>query len=366
MIQMKKTCLNKQYIKQKLIEMGYSPNESNGYYRMRAIYRGGNNNSALSVNTNTGCFYDFVECKGGSFLDLIKITLGDISKEDLNRFLIESNDNTFNKDIKDRIKMEKTYDIEILEKLLPSYDFFIKKNIDELILKKYRCGFCCSGELNRRIVFPIFNKDGVIHGFTGRHISWNNESTFPKWKHKGKTSDWLYPIYVQDKDGNFPFLKEVKDKKELIIVESVGDSLTLSQNGYANNMVCFGLNISPKQLAFIAGMDLKKVIIATNNDKNKEENRGAISAIKIYIKLISEYIDSDKLFISLPTLNDFSDMQSELQNFDEWYKNKVINFKKEESLKYILKTLQKHKNLENSIFTKKDLSKIPVIESLCL
>jgi hypothetical protein len=357
-------CFDKQVIKQKLVDMGYSPQENGEYFRMKAIYRGGNTNSSLSVNYKTGYFYDFSACSGGTFSDLVKLTTGLSSEAEIKNFLNDLQGTLTISGEKGRIKMEKIYNADILERLFPIYNHFTEKGIEEITLKKYKCGFCSSGELNRRIVFPIFNKEGQIHGFTGRHISWNKESKFPKWKHAGKTSNWIYPVYIREKD-NFPFLDAIKKKKEIILVESVGDSLALSQNGYFNNMVCFGLNISPKQLAFIAGLELDRIIIATNNDFLKKDNSGAISAMKIYLKLVSDYIDVDKLIIALPVLNDFSDMQKENSSFDDWYKKKAIGFKKQETLKYILKTLTIAKDDQQTLFTKKDISKIETIESLC-
>jgi hypothetical protein len=62
-------------------------------------------------------------------------------------------------------------------------------------------------------------------------------------------------------------------------------------------------------------MSLERVVISTNNDCDKQENRGLDAAVKNYLKLL-EVFEPGKLKICLPTKNDFGDMAEE--DFDEW------------------------------------------------
>ena len=60
----------------------------------------------------------------------------------------------------------------------------------------------------------------------------------------------------------------------------------------------------------------KIIVLSTNNDNNKEGlNSGFCSAIKNYL-ILSQFFSTDKLFICLPTKNDFGDMRDE--DFTEW------------------------------------------------
>lgn len=333
----------KDWIKQKLTEMGYRPKEFGENFRMSAIYRGGSTNSSLSVNCNSGFFTDFGNNNlSGSFADLIKLTIGSITEEELKKIMDGA---TIIDDVDDsnsRIEQEKLFDKSILDTFLPAYDFYLKKGIKEEILKKYYAGFVSGGEFVRRITFPIFNAAGQIHGLSGRRIDWKEDSNSPKWKHKGGKNNWIYPVFIPDLINKkfLPFLNSIREKKELILVESIGDSLALTQMGYANNMVTFGLTLSPKQLAFVATLNINKIIIATNNDNTKKSNHGCAAAMNIYLRLFSEYVDSDKLIIALPLANDFSDMITEGKSFDEWYNKKVVNFDKIGTIKYLTKKLK--------------------------
>ena len=80
-------------------------------------------------------------------------------------------------------------------------------------------------------------------------------------------------------------------------------------------MVSFGLDISPKLLCLLIGLDIDRVIISFNNDSDKASNRGAIASVKNYLKLLS-YFDVNKLSICLPVKNDFGEMSSE--DFSTW------------------------------------------------
>ena len=70
----------------------------------------------------------------------------------------------------EKLEMEKIYPDECLKKLFPNYDFYNKRNIKENIQKMYKCGLASAGKMYRRVVFPIYNSNQQICGFTGRKI----------------------------------------------------------------------------------------------------------------------------------------------------------------------------------------------------
>jgi hypothetical protein len=83
--------------------------------------------------------------------------------------------------------------------------------------------------------------------------------------------------------------------------------MALFENGYANNLVTFGLGISSKLCSTLVELNPDKIIIAYNNDATSELNHGLVSSCKSYLQLCSVF-DHTKLQIKLPLANDFSDM----------------------------------------------------------
>ena len=67
--------------------------------------------------------------------------------------------------------MEKTYDDSMLEDLFPHYDFYNQKGIDTEILMSLKGGLATQGQMYQRFVFPIYNSDRKIHGFSGRDMA---------------------------------------------------------------------------------------------------------------------------------------------------------------------------------------------------
>jgi hypothetical protein len=99
------------------------------------------------------------------------------------------------------------------------------------------------------------------------------------------------------------------------LAESIGDLLSLHDHGYFNSLVTFGLDVGPALISLLVQLNPEKIILSFNNDSDKKENRGLNGAFKNYLKLLS-YFDYQKLFICLPTCNDFGDMSRE--NFEKW------------------------------------------------
>ena len=237
---------------------------------------------------------------------------------------------------------------------MPHFKFYNDKEISNSTLKLYKGGLATAGKLNGRFVFPVFdeNDPSQIIGFTGRHLRWKSESEFPKWKHVGRKSNWLYPACITSGDSR-PFLECIQDRREIIIVESIGDSLALTQNKFLNHLVIGGLDLSSKQISFLLSHELDQIIIATNNDKS---NVGLHAAIKIFIKLLN-YFDINKLRINLPIGNDFGDMQQDGVNFTETWHQKPLDKEKQISKIYsILKSKEGMNIIKNKTERKKKIN----------
>jgi hypothetical protein len=313
-------------LKGSLESLGYKLKDYGSYWRACAIYRGGDNSTALKIYKNSGVWTDYAE--GGSrsypFQRLVELTLDTKDTHVINKYTKFDHQNIIHAEVTERIEMEKIYPESLLENLLPHLDFYHKKNISGATLQFYKCGYATNGQMFRRIVFPIYNQYGQIHGFSGRAIFWEKSSEFPKWKHLGKRASWVYPLYVK-RNGIEEVKEAVEQSKRVFIVESVGDSMALFENGHKNNIVTFGLGISSKVCSALLSLDVEKITIAYNNDSQSETNHGLVSACKAYLQLCSVF-DPAKLEIRLPVKNDFSDMFLEENSgeiFQAWLKKSI-------------------------------------------
>lgn len=320
-------------LKTSLESLGYNLKDYGSYWRTKALYRGGDNLTAVKIYKNTGVWTDYAANGSKSYpiQKLIELTLNTTNVNDINKYVNFDRQSIIESEPKEKIEMEKIYPESLLGNLLPHLDFYSKKNLSQDTLDFYKCGYATSGQLFRRIVFPIYNSSNQIHGFSGRAVFWKEDSEFPKWKHVGRRADWVYPLYMK-RNGVQEVRECIEKQKSVIIVESIGDSMALFEHGYKNTFVTFGLGVSSKLCSTLVALDLDKIIISSNNDDGKEVNHGLISACKSFLQLCSVF-DQSKLEIRLPLKNDFFDMHSsycegESNIFSDW-ENKKVNKSKQ-------------------------------------
>jgi len=299
-------------IEEILTDLGYELNDRGSYWQCKALYRDGDNQTALQIWKNTGIWKDFVA--GTSYLPFKKLL--ELSCEDKRQLrdiytnFKSDEEPSLTRTSIEKLEMQQFFDHEEVKTLLPHYIFYNKKGISDNVLKEYRSGLSMSGKMNGRYVFPIYDFSGRIIGLSGRHLLWNESSNLSKWKHLGRKSNWVYPIHMNKKDNLFT--QDIENKKEIILIESIGDSLALTEQNYRNHMVVFGLKLSSKQLSYLVSLNLNKIIIATNNDWNKSDNTGLQAAIKMFLKII-KYFDISMVDIKLPgtqkqSFKDFGEM----------------------------------------------------------
>ena len=342
-------------IKDVLQKLGYKLTDFGTHWRTNALYRGGNNTTALQIYKDSGVWVDYVQ--QGAYLPLKSLVEATLQtndertiKEILGGYDFDSPSVPDEKP-SNKIEVEKTYPDSILNRLLPHYKFYNDKGISSKTLSFFKAGLATEGGMYQRFVFPIYNKHGQIHGFSGRDMIKNNPKR-PKWKHMGKKSSWIYPFYVPAENETHPVQDAVFSTQELILVESIGDLLSLHERGIKNVIPVFGTSISSALTCFLMPLGLKKIIISLNNDYNKEKNRGEIGALKIYLKLLN-YFDKDKLFIHLPTQNDFGDMGSE--DFSKWLETlgDISLPEKQEEWHNKILNLVKSNDISKSLYKKK-------------
>lgn len=333
-------------IKDSLVRLGYKLSDRGPYWQTNALFRNGDNKTAIQIYKNTGVWKDHVQNSSfAPFKRLVQITLGTNDEKALKQFVEEDDlGSNYNKlTIQEKIEMEEIYPEECLDRLLPHYKFYNEKGISNETLMPLKGGYATTGKLNGRFVFPIYNEHKQIHGFSGRDMT--NSSSRPKWKHVGKKKGWVYPLYTS------PKVKEsILRTKQIIFVESIGDLLNLNENGFNNVIVTFGLDISTKLICSTLSLEVNEIIISLNNDAQSSRNRGLEASIKNYLKLLN-YYNPEKIKICLPTAKDFGDMSED--NFNSWRK-KLLSTEVEDQQKFIIKKINEiYKTLPKNLLKNK-------------
>jgi hypothetical protein len=285
---------------QVLTDLGYKLKDFGKEYRTRPLYRDSDNDTVLKIYKDTGHWFDFKENISGDFSLLVGMTLKLDNPEKAKEWLKNKNfiihkSNDIEKPL---LKATKKFDIEILSKLENNQNYWLNRGVSQNILEEFKGGLAKTGKMKNRYVFPIFNYKKDLVGFSGRDVT--NLSKI-KWKHLGEKNDFVYPLFLN--------AETIEAQREVILVESIGDMLSLYQSGVKNILVTFGVNLSLGILNYLLKMDVKKIYISLNNDSNKN-NAGNIGAEKIYSKL-TRYFDKKQLQIALPTKKDFGEMNKE-------------------------------------------------------
>jgi hypothetical protein len=283
-----------------LTDLGYKLKDFGKEYRTRPLYRDSDNDTVLKIYKDTGHWFDFKENISGDFSSLVGMTLKLEDPSKAKEWLKDKNF-TFHqpKEIsKPLLKSTKKFDLELLSNLENNHSYWNKRNINNETLSQFKGGVGKAGKMKSRYVFPIFDIKNNIIGFSGRDIT--NLSKI-KWKHLGEKNDFVYPLFLNS--------QAIETQKEVILVESIGDMLSLYQAGIKNVLVTFGTSLSLGILNYLLKIDIKKIYISLNNDSNKN-NAGNIGAEKTYSRL-KRYFDDKQLKISLPTKKDFGEMNKE-------------------------------------------------------
>lgn len=300
-----------QTIRRVLEELGYNLQESGREYRCKPLYRESNNNTSLRIFKDNGSFTDFSVGIKGSFIDLIKLSLGlkdfSAAKKWLENKGVECSKTARRNKIK--MKSEKIYPPEILTRLLPHTAYWEKRGVTKQTLADFRGGLATGGKMFRRYVFPIFDKNERIVGFSGRLIAPTQSALAPKWKQIGDKKKWMYPFHLCE--------NEVRRTKRVYLVESIGDMLALWQAGIHNVLVMFGTTLFEQRAISLVSLDLDTVYICNNNEPDNIVKFGdkeivpAFEGVKKNHKTLSKYFDKSSIVIKLPTKKDFGEMSNE-------------------------------------------------------
>jgi len=299
------TTLDPDQISDILTEMGYNLSDQGKYFRAKPLYRDSSSSTVLSIRKSDGVWKDFRADIGGTLEDLVRLTLRLKSKEDTTKWLINKgvNPNFEARKIEPKVTQTKIFKNELLHKLLPDDSYWNNRGISSDTIKIFEGGTTRSGKMAHRYVFPIFNHKKQIIGFAGRDLKpeQGQDAKFyrPKWKLIGDKSRWRFPLIV-----NHDF---IRSSKQAILVESIGDMLSLWEHGIKNCIVTFGVSLSPDTMSLLTRLDPDKVFVSFNNDSG-ENNAGNKAAYGARKKLL-QFFDEDQITIKLPQgHNDFNEM----------------------------------------------------------
>lgn len=279
-----------------LKNIGYNLKDFGKEYRAKPLYRESDNDTVLRIYKDSGIWIDFKENISGDFTSLIKLSLKLDTENDAKNWLKEKNFYVnFQNNNKPEIKLPKTFDKDILLKLNKNHEYWQSRGISKDTLELFSGGVAENGKMKNRYVFPIFNSKNELIGFSGRDIT--NKSKI-KWKHLGEKINWCYPAFLN--------IDDIKSRKEVFLIESIGDCLSLWDANIKNTIVTFGLEISISILNFLLKIDPEKIYISFNNDIQKN-NAGNFAAEKAKNKLL-RYFDPKQIEIKLPLKKDFNEM----------------------------------------------------------
>ena len=158
-------------IKEVLLELGFKLRDGGAYWQTNALWRNGDNFTAIQIYKDSGVWRDYVENTAFlPFQALVEKTLGTTDKKILARYIEPSGGaklaSTFEKEgQKVKIQMDETYSLEYLSKLLPHFKFYNDKGVSDSTLKLYKGGLATAGKLNGRFVFPIFDENDDFSNF---------------------------------------------------------------------------------------------------------------------------------------------------------------------------------------------------------
>ena len=297
------TSYNAEDIKSILEQLGYKLNDRGKEWRSKPLYRDSDNDTSLKINKLDGKWIDFARNESGSIEQLIEKTLGISFGSGKNWIKKNGINSTTALKVKEEINLEyiKFFDPELLKKLSKIDRYWNDRGIKSETLEPFDGGMCSTGKMAGRYVFPIFDEEKRIRGFSGISIYSNNEI---KWKHIGKRSDWNYPLFLTK---NY-----IESEKECIVVESIGDGLSLWQSGIKNFIIAFGLNSLEHICYSLVKLDPSKIIIAFNNDLVDGKTGGAgNAAARNFKKNLETFFSKDQIIIKLPQSNDFGSMTKE-------------------------------------------------------
>lgn len=306
-----------EYLKNKNIR--YTVNVEETSIRMDSI--DSDNFNGLSLSLESMSYYDFKTTEKGNVLEL----LSRITNKNKALILLEFKDLIQGNSIElQKIENEVYYEYEkkeLLEypkRLLDLYpvsisELFLRDNIKENTQILFDIRY---DKETDRILIPVIFKDKLV-GIIGRY----NNKEVPKRTPK------YYPILSYPKSEvlfGYDLCKDtIKEKGSVILVESEKSVMKSTQIGLYNTLAVGGSNVSNSQIELLKELDVKRVFVCFDSDKEKE----------LLLKQIYKWFKDINFDVY------FTDNNTKLINekscmFDmNWSKDKTLEYIKKYSIK---------------------------------
>lgn len=211
-------------------------------------------------------------------------------------------------EIHTQISLPTIYPADAPDRLIKDYGYWEGRGISAETVAPFNGGVATQFEMKDRWVFPQYNDNGDIIGFSGRCIramtpAERKQWKRPAWKHLTPSSQFIW--------GG---IDEIEESGRAFLVESIGDSLSLRQNGIRESLCLFGTNLSAAVLGKLISLNPREIIVSTNNDVGHHtgQNVGALAAAKVE-KVLLSFFDRKQVRVLLPLAKDLG-----VQNADQW------------------------------------------------
>ncbi len=206
-----------------------------------------------------------------------------------------------------KIEISKVWPVEVLDRLIKDHSYWVGRGVSEATVAAFRGGVATEGQMAQRYVFPQFDQQGQIIGFSGRCLkemtkAERKQFNRPKWKHLGPSGSFLWGD-METRGGSFN------------LVESIGDTLKLLDNGVRGVRCLFGTTLSEELLGHLIGVSLSRIRVSTNLDEatrmgTRIGHPGQEAAARIK-KTLDKFFNPNTVDILHPPCNDWGDATPE-------------------------------------------------------
>ncbi len=294
--------MDKSQIIEVLTQNNYPIRDSGDYISTAGLFRGGLDDTSLAIYWKKNLVIDFVEGERFSIKTLIQRILGLETEAKVDDWIKTKNYNLeIPKEQENLIKMPKIFSENIKDGFVADYSYFEGRGISAETCKVFEGGLKLTGIFKNRQCLIIRNSKGQIVGITGRDTTDKKKA---KWFHHGNKSQWVYNGFLSS--------KIIREKNEVLLVESPLDVMKLWDYDYKNVLCLFGTEISLGIVNFCLKINPRKIIIATNNEESGIGNEAAEKGRKKLLK----YFDRYTIDIKLPPTKDFAECT--LEQFKLW------------------------------------------------
>lgn len=198
--------------------------------------------------------------------------------------------------------VEEIYPDECLKRLIRDFSYWRKRGLSDNTLEDFEGGIATSGKMKNRYVFPLRDRHGRIHGFTGRYIFpiKNDGFKIARWKHLGPSQAFVF--------NREKATAAIRKTGVVAIVEGPGCPLGLAEVGITEVLPSFGVTLSSQLLSYLIPLKPRKIVISYNNEpeNRKATLSGNAAAKKTWYKLIN-FFNEETVLIDLPPQKDWMD-----------------------------------------------------------